>query len=196
MLTTSLFILFAYLAGSVSSAIIVCRLMGFPDPRSGGSGNPGATNILRLHGKKAALITLLGDSMKGLLPLLLGQILGLPLFSVAIMGLAAFIGHLYPVFFEFKGGKGVATYIGVLFGLAWPLGMVFAIVWLLFAKVFRISSLAALIAAITSPIVIYYYLADLQIVMIYSIMVVMLFWRHRTNIRDLFEGVEGRLDEE
>ncbi|MFI3186829.1 MAG: glycerol-3-phosphate 1-O-acyltransferase PlsY, partial [Methylococcaceae bacterium] len=109
----------AYLIGSISSAIIICRLMGLPDPREQGSGNPGATNVMRIGGKKAAAITLLGDMLKGLIPVYAVNALGLPVELVAATGLAAFMGHLYPIFFDFKGGKGVATSVGVLLGFSW-----------------------------------------------------------------------------
>ena len=114
-----LFIPAAYLIGSISSAIIVCRLMGLPDPREQGSGNPGATNVMRFGGKKAAIITLLGDLVKGLIPVYAAKLFGVPAEILALTGVAAFIGHLYPVFFGFEGGKGVATSVGVLLGFSW-----------------------------------------------------------------------------
>jgi len=146
-----LLIIGAYLIGSISTAIIVCRLMGLPDPREGGSGNPGATNVLRIggeKGKKAAAITLLGDSLKGLIPVLVAQGMGLEPLWIVLVGFMAFIGHLYPVFFKFQGGKGVATMLGVMFGLSLPIGLAVAGTWLFVAKVLKISSLSALIAAL------------------------------------------------
>ena len=133
-------IIIAYLIGSLSSAIIVCKLMGLPDPRGEGSGNPGATNVLRFGGKKAAAITLLGDTLKGLLPVLLAKYLDITILGIALVGLAAFLGHLYPIFFEFKGGKGVATMLGVLFGFSWWIGLATAGTWLFVAKILKISS--------------------------------------------------------
>jgi glycerol-3-phosphate acyltransferase PlsY len=142
MLIEILVIAGAYLIGSVSAAIITCRIMGLPDPRSSGSKNPGATNVLRLGGKKAAIITLLGDLIKGLLPVLVAQLMQLDMSIIALTGLAAFLGHLYPVFFGFQGGKGVATALGVYFGIAWQAGLLFVAVWLVVASISRISSLS------------------------------------------------------
>ena len=122
MLTGAVVVSLAYLLGSVSTAIVVCRLMGLPDPRTEGSNNPGATNVLRIGGKKAAALTLAGDSLKGVIPMLACHLLGVSVLAFALAGLAVFLGHLYPVFFGFKGGKGVATALGVQFGLYWPIG--------------------------------------------------------------------------
>ena len=132
-------IIAAYLLGSISSAIVVCRLMGLPDPRTQGSNNPGATNVLRIGGKKAAAITLLGDSLKGFVPVALCHLLDRPELIFALVGAAAFLGHLYPVFFGFRGGKGVATALGVQFGLGWAIGGAVAATWLFMAKVANIS---------------------------------------------------------
>lgn len=135
--------LIAYLLGSVSTAIITCKLMGLPDPRTSGSNNPGATNVLRIGGKKAAMITLLGDMLKGLIPVLIGHALGFSYGWLFIVGFAAFLGHLYPAFYGFKGGKGVATAIGVYFGIHFWAGLAIAAIWLFVAKVLKISSAAA-----------------------------------------------------
>ncbi len=186
-------ILAAYLFGSLSSAIILCRLAGLPDPRTGGSGNPGATNVLRLYGRKLAFTTLAGDLLKGLLPLLVGRYLGLGMDTLALMGLAAFLGHLYPVFFSFHGGKGVATYIGVLFGLDWRAGMTFALVWLGMALAFRYSSLSALVATVTAPVALWWLGLPALTVALCALMAVMLIWRHRSNIRNLMAGREHRI---
>ncbi|MDH5661093.1 MAG: glycerol-3-phosphate 1-O-acyltransferase PlsY, partial [Gammaproteobacteria bacterium] len=134
-------IIASYLIGSLSSAIIVCKLMGLPDPRGEGSGNPGATNVLRFGGKKPAAITLAGDMIKGLVPVLVAKYIGISIEGIALVGLAAFLGHLYPVFFQFKGGKGVATMLGVLFGFSWWIGLATAGTWLFMAKIVKISSL-------------------------------------------------------
>ncbi|MDH5369489.1 MAG: glycerol-3-phosphate 1-O-acyltransferase PlsY, partial [Gammaproteobacteria bacterium] len=139
-------IIASYLIGSLSSAIIVCKLMGLPDPRGEGSGNPGATNVLRFGGKKPAAITLAGDMIKGLVPVLVAKYIGISIEGIALVGLAAFLGHLYPVFFQFKGGKGVATMLGVLFGFSWWIGLATAGTWLFMAKIVKISSLSALVA--------------------------------------------------
>ena len=143
MLLRVLLIGFSYLLGSLSSAIIVCRMGGYPDPRSLGSRNPGATNVLRIAGRASAALTLAGDLLKGLLPLAFGHWLDVADSTLAAMGVAAFLGHLYPVFFGFQGGKGVATFIGVLCGLAWQAGLAFMGLWLAVAGLFRYSSLAA-----------------------------------------------------
>ena len=183
----------AYLLGSVSCAILVCRAIGAPDPRSAGSGNPGATNVLRVAGRKAAAATLVGDSLKGLLPVLIGRWLGVDDMLLALIGTAAFFGHLFPLFFGLRGGKGVATLIGVLLGLAWPLGLAFIAIWLLTAKVFRISSLAALIASVLTPPIGFVAGCPPAFVAAISVMVVLLLWRHRSNIRNLLSGAESRI---
>jgi len=186
-------VLLSYLMGSVSSAILVCKVLGSVDPRTHGSGNPGATNVLRLYGKKAALATLTGDLLKGLIPLLIGKILSLSEVTLATMGAAAFIGHLYPVFFRFQGGKGVATFIGVLYGIAWPLGILFMLEWLLIATVFRISSLSALVAAASSPFIVHAVTGSAYFLAAVCIMVAFIFWRHRSNIAKLVAGTEGKI---
>jgi glycerol-3-phosphate acyltransferase PlsY len=185
-----LFVPVAYLVGSISSAIIICRLMGFPDPREQGSGNPGATNVMRIGGKKAATITLLGDLLKGLIPVYAANLFGVSVDLLAVIGLAAFMGHLYPVFFKFKGGKGVATSIGVLLGFSWLLGFAFIGTWLLIYKVGKISSLSALCASVLSPIYAWFMLGDVFIVGASVVMMVFLLWRHKSNIQRLIAGEE------
>jgi len=186
-----LFVPAAYLIGSISSAIIICRLMGLPDPREQGSGNPGATNVMRIGGKKAAAITLLGDSLKGFIPVYVANVLGLPAELVAATGLAAFIGHLYPVFFGFKGGKGVATSVGVLLGFFWALGLAFMATWFLVYKLGKISSLSALVASTLSPIFAWFIVGDEAIVAASAVMTVFLLWRHKDNIKRLLAGEES-----
>ena len=193
MITAAIIVLLAYLLGSVSSAIIVCRVMGLPDPRTQGSNNPGATNVLRIGGKKAAAITLVGDSLKGLIPLLAAHVLGLGTAGLAATGLAAFLGHLYPVFFGFQGGKGVATALGVQFGLYWPLGLSVATIWLFMAKVIRISSLSALVSMGVAPFLLWWLWDDPWLIGMQVIISLLLFWRHRSNIRNLITGAEGRI---
>jgi glycerol-3-phosphate acyltransferase PlsY len=188
-----LFVPAAYLIGSISSAIIICRLMGLPDPREQGSGNPGATNVMRFGGKKAAAITLLGDMLKGLIPVYIANALEVSIELLALTGLAAFMGHLYPVFFGFKGGKGVATSVGVLLGFSWALGVSFMGTWLLIYKLGRISSLSALIASILSPVYAWYIVGDATVVAASVVMTVFLLWRHKSNIQRLLAGEEGRL---
>jgi glycerol-3-phosphate acyltransferase PlsY len=185
-------ILIAYLIGSISSAILVCNLMGLPDPRSEGSGNPGATNVLRVGGKKAAAITLIGDMLKGLLPVLAASLLHVAPLTLALTGLAAFLGHLYPVFFGFRGGKGVATMLGVLFGFHGLVGAATAGTWLVIAKGFKISSLAALIATLLAPLYVWLIIGpSMELIVTTAVMTVFLFWRHRTNIQRLLSGEES-----
>lgn len=185
-----LFIPVAYLIGSVSSAIIICRLMGLPDPREQGSGNPGATNVMRIGGKKAAAITLLGDLLKGLIPVYAANILGVSAEFLAATGLAAFIGHLYPIYFGFKGGKGVATSIGVLLGFSWPLGFAFIVTWLLVYKLGKISSLSALIASVLSPVYAWLIIGNITFIISTLVMTLLLLWRHKSNIQRLLSGEE------
>lgn len=195
-MTDMLLILAAYLLGSVSSAIIVCRAMGLPDPRSQGSNNPGATNVLRIGGRRAAMLTLAGDMLKGFLPVLAAQLLDAPPLLLAAVGLAAFLGHLYPVFFGFKGGKGVATALGVQFGLGWQVGGGVAAIWLIMAKLVNISSLSALVAMGLAPVVIWVFIGSPELILMQVLMSLTLFWRHRSNIRSLLDGSEGKISEE
>ena len=186
-------IAFAYLLGSVSAAIIVCKLMGLPDPRSQGSGNPGATNVLRVGGKGPAAITLLVDTLKGFIPVLAAKYMGMSPLLVGLVGLAAFFGHLFPVFFGFKGGKGVATMLGVLFGLNLLVGAATGLTWLLIAKVFKLSSLSALIATALAPFYIFFLTPYPEWLPIISFMTLVLFWRHKSNIQNILSGKEGKI---
>jgi len=196
MLDVGLLIVAAYLLGSIASAVLVCKLLGKDDPRSEGSHNPGATNVLRLHGKQAAILTLLGDTLKGFLPVLVAGLTGAPVLVIALTGLAAFIGHLYPVFFEFRGGKGVATFVGVLFGMHWLLGLCFVAIWLLMAGVFRYSSLAALAATVFAPLYTLWLLPGPAFAATNALMAAFLLWRHRSNINKLLAGTEDKIGED
>ena len=191
--TDYLIILGGYMFGSISTAIIVCKLMGLPDPRTQGSKNPGATNVARLGGKKAAALTLLGDMLKGLIPVLIAHYLQMSPVILAATALAAFLGHLYPVFFGFQGGKGVATALGVIYGLYWPVGLLTTATWLAMAVVFRYSSLAALVAILLTPLWFLWLMPEPEIVAAMSVLTVLLFWRHRSNIRNLISGEEGKI---
>ncbi|MEJ8857346.1 glycerol-3-phosphate 1-O-acyltransferase PlsY [Variovorax robiniae] len=195
-------IIASYLIGSLSFAVIVSKAMGMADPRSYGSGNPGATNVLRSGNKAAALATLLLDAIKGWLPVFLiqrfGTAWGMDMGIAALAGLAAFLGHLYPVFFGFKGGKGVATAAGVLLGLDWVLGLATGGTWLIVALFFRYSSLASLAAALFAPA--YYLLGggivwklDATAFVAMVGMSLLLAWRHRENIQRLLAGTESKL---
>ncbi|AMO24018.1 glycerol-3-phosphate 1-O-acyltransferase PlsY [Ramlibacter solisilvae] len=192
----------AYLLGSLAFAVIVSKVMGLSDPRTFGSKNPGATNVLRSGSKAAAIVTLLLDAFKGLVPVLLVKFFGPPYGlqegTLAMVGLAAFLGHLYPVFFRFQGGKGVATFIGVVFGIDWVLGLATAASWLIIAFFFRYSSLASLVAAAFAPM--YYLLgdhvawyADARVATALFLMALLLAWRHRENIYRLLQGKESKL---
>lgn len=193
MLVEVLWVVVAYLLGSLSSAIIVCRLMGLPDPRSEGSGNPGATNVLRIGGKKAAAFTLVGDMLKGYLPVVMAVWWQLSPEAIIAVGVAAFVGHLWPVFFGFDGGKGVATELGVLFGLHPVIGALVAAVWLFIAKGLKISSLAALVAMLLAPVITWYWTQDLIWTLGVAAMSVVLIWRHKANIQRLLSGAEGKI---
>ena len=194
--------LVAYLVGSLSFAVIVSRVMGLNDPRTFGSKNPGATNVLRSGNKAAAVITLVLDAAKGWLPVFLvgwlGQPYGLEEGTLALVGLAAFLGHLYPVFFRFQGGKGVATALGVLLGVNWVLGLATAATWLIVAFFFRYSSLAALLSAVFVPA--YYVFGDgvawnleKPILLTLSLMSLLLIFRHAENIGRLARGTESKI---
>lgn len=183
----------AYLMGSLSTAIIVCKLMGLPDPRTTGSQNPGATNVLRFGGKKAAAITLAGDALKGVLPVLIAYAFHQPTANLGAIGFAAFLGHLYPVFFSFRGGKGVATAFGAILAISWQVGLAVLATWLVMAKLFKISSLSALAAAILAPLYFWLVEANLPLVYISIVMSAMLIFRHRSNIRNLIKGTEDTI---
>jgi acyl phosphate:glycerol-3-phosphate acyltransferase len=189
----TLLIVSGYLVGSLSAAIITCRLMGLPDPRTQGSNNPGATNVLRVGGKKAAAITLLGDAVKGVIPVLAAQLMSASPLTLSLVALAAFLGHLYPVFFGFRGGKGVATAFGVLVAIAWPVGLALLATWLILAKLFNISSLSALIAAALSPLYMWLLMSQIEFIVLAAVISVMLVWRHRSNIQNLISGDEGKI---
>ncbi|MDE1168701.1 MAG: glycerol-3-phosphate 1-O-acyltransferase PlsY [Pseudomonas sp.] len=180
--------LLAYLLGSLSFAIVLSRLTGNPDPRMSGSGNAGATNMLRLAGKKLAILTLLGDLCKGLLPVLVAKLVGLGLQEQAWVGLCAVIGHLYPLYFNFKGGKGVATAAGMMLGLYPPAALLAALAWALTFYLTRTSSLAALIATpLTLPLVAW---REPEALLPMAVLTLLIVWRHRGNLRDLFAGRE------
>ncbi|HEM7807238.1 glycerol-3-phosphate 1-O-acyltransferase PlsY [Burkholderia multivorans] len=187
--------LIAYLIGSVSFAVIVSAAMGLADPRSYGSKNPGATNVLRSGNKKAAILTLIGDAFKGWIAVWLARRYGLPDVAIAWVAIAVFIGHLYPVFFRFQGGKGVATAAGVLLAVHPVLGLATALTWLIIAFFFRYSSLAALVAAVFAPLfdVFLFGTSHNPIAWAVLAMSVLLVWRHRGNIAKLLAGEESRI---
>ena len=187
-----IFALAAYLIGSISTAIITCKLMGLEDPRGVGSNNPGATNVLRTGGKKAAIITLLGDMLKGLLPVLAVQQLSADITALAITGIAAFLGHLYPLYYRFKGGKGVATFYGVLLATNWMIGLSALTVWGLVMLIFRISGLSSLVSAASSPFIVWYLDGSEVLIIAVSFMAILLIWRHRSNIRQMIQNTKTK----
>jgi glycerol-3-phosphate acyltransferase PlsY len=201
-LLPSLATVLAYLIGSLSFAVIVSRAFGLSDPRTYGSGNPGATNVLRSGSKKAAAVTLLLDALKGFVPVVLvkyaGPQFGLEEGTLALVAIAAFLGHLFPVFFQFKGGKGVATALGVLLGISGWLGLLVLLTWLAVAVISRYSSLSALIASIAAPV--YYVLldgslwsAEKPLLAAIIAMSALLLWRHAQNIGRLLKGQESKI---
>jgi glycerol-3-phosphate acyltransferase PlsY len=195
-------VLAAYLVGSLSFAVIVSRAMGLNDPRTFGSKNPGATNVLRSGSKAAAIVTLFLDAFKGWLPVMLVKWYGAPYGlgdgTMAMVGLAAFLGHLFPVFFKFEGGKGVATALGVLLATSWILGLATGITWLLIAYFFRYSSFASLVSSVFAPV---YYIfgdgvvwaMDKSVMLSTAVMSLLLIWRHAENIGRLAKGTESKL---
>ena len=186
-------IICAYLIGSISAAIIVCKILNLPDPRTQGSNNPGATNVLRIGGKKAAAVVLIGDGLKGALPVLVAQYLGVNLFEMTLIAMAAFLGHVYPIFFGFKGGKGVATFLGALLALNYLVGLSFALTWLFVAKVLKISSLSALIATLLTPLYFYLISSDLDATYVIGVICIWIFFTHRSNIQRMLSGEEGSI---
>lgn len=195
MLVSALVIVGGYLLGSIATAVVTCRLMGLPDPRSLGSKNPGATNVLRHGGKKAAAVTLAGDTLKGLIPVLVARLLELPDMTVAATAVAACLGHLYPVFFRFRGGKGVATAFGAMLGLSGLLALAVLAIWIVMALLFRYSSLSAIAGAVLAPLCTYALLPIPAYVTAVTGMSLLIIWRHRSNIRNLLAGTEDRIGE-
>lgn len=194
MISAALIIIAAYLLGSVSFAVVVSKAFALPDPHDYGSGNPGATNVLRTGNKVAALLTVVGDGGKGWLAVFLAGIaanaFAAPGWVVPAAALAVFLGHLYPVFHDFKGGKGVSTAAGIVYALHWPLGLALMVVWITMAIGFRISSLAALTAAALMPLGGFYFFGNSLTAWVLVPIALLLFWRHKANIRQLMEGKE------
>ncbi|MDP3561511.1 MAG: glycerol-3-phosphate 1-O-acyltransferase PlsY [Legionellaceae bacterium] len=183
----------SYLIGSICSAVIVCKLCSLPDPRTEGSQNPGATNVLRLAGKKYAVIVLLADMLKGFLPLLLGKMFGVGPAVLGFMCLAAVLGHIYPIFFEFKGGKGVATALGSILGLNFLLGFIACLIWFLVAKISRYSSLASIVAVSSTPILILFYPGGRGAFFPLLLMAGLILYQHRENIIRLKNKTESKI---
>lgn len=185
--------LLAYLLGSVSSAVVIARLMGLRDPRDVGSGNPGATNILRYGGKAAATLTLAGDILKGVIAVLMARALTTDDVVIVLSGFAAFLGHLFPVFFGFRGGKGVATALGVWLALSPWVGWLLIATWAVMAVLFRYSSLSGLTAAVTAPLYVAWLAPGMPYLATMIVMSAILIFRHRSNIRNLLAGTETKI---
>jgi glycerol-3-phosphate acyltransferase PlsY len=183
-----------YLCGSLASAVIVCRIMKLPDPRKEGSGNPGATNVLRLGGKKAAAFTLVGDVLKGTIPVLLAHLLSDSPATLSATAVAAVVGHMYPIFFQFKGGKGVATAFGAVAALVYPVALFMAAVWVLAAMATRYASLASMSAAVAAPLFALVFIQVTAYVLALTIIAALLVYRHRDNIQRLRDGTENEID--
>ena len=191
MINQLLIILFAYLVGSVSSGIIVSQIFNLPDPRTIGSKNPGATNVMRSGNKKAAIFTLLGDLLKAILVLTLAEYLGFNDLIIVCVALAVLIGHIYPIFYKFRGGKGVATAIGILIALNFKLALIVGSIWLLVFGIWRYSSLAAIVASISAPIVAIFILRDQSLYCIaFTLITIIILFKHQANIRKLLSGTE------
>ncbi len=185
--------LLAYLLGSVSSAVVIARIMGLPDPRETGSKNPGATNILRYGGKTAAVLTLAGDILKGVAAVMMARALTADPMVVTLTGFAAFLGHLFPVYFGFRGGKGVATALGVWLAINPWVGLALIATWVLVALLFRYSSLSALMASLAAPLYVAWLSPGTPYLITMIVMSAILIIRHRDNIRNLIAGTEGRI---
>jgi glycerol-3-phosphate acyltransferase PlsY len=192
-MTAFLLPIFAYLLGSVSSAIVIARLSGLQDPRDVGSGNPGATNILRYGGKKAAVLTLLGDVLKGVVPVLIARALSGDSLVVALTILAAFLGHVFPLYHGFKGGKGVATAFGTLVAMNVWVGLVIIGSWLLMAVTTRYSSLSAITVSVLAPVYVWWFTREPALILATAVMSLLLLWRHRSNIQKLLAGTETKI---
>jgi len=183
----------AYLIGSISTAIITCKIMAIEDPRKTGSNNPGATNVLRHGGKKAAIITLIGDMLKGLIPILFTIQLQADTRIVALVALCALLGHIFPIYYGFKGGKGVATYYGVILGISWQVGLIALAIWLVMAALLKISSLSALVSIFSTPFILWYFSQSVELTAAIALMSLLVFWRHKQNIMSLLQGSETKI---
>ncbi|MBT3918546.1 MAG: glycerol-3-phosphate 1-O-acyltransferase PlsY [Nitrosomonadales bacterium] len=191
MINQLLIVLFAYLVGSLSSGIIISQIFKLPDPRTMGSKNPGATNVMRTGNKKAAIFTLLGDLLKGTLVLMLAKNLGFENFIIVCVALAVLIGHIYPVFYKFQGGKGVATAVGILIALNLKLALIVVCIWLAVFFISRYSSLSAIVASISAPLIGFFIMKDQSIYCVaYALITIIILLKHHTNIKKLISGTE------
>ena len=191
MINELLIILFAYLVGSISSGIIVSQIFNLPDPRTIGSKNPGATNVMRSGNKKAAIFTLLGDLLKAIFVLAIAEYLGFEGLIIVCVALAVLFGHIYPIFYKLRGGKGVATAIGILIALNFKLALIVTSIWLIVFGIWRYSSLAAILAAISVPFIGIFILGDQYLYcMAYSLITIIIIFKHKANIKKLISGTE------
>jgi len=188
-------VILAYFLGSVSTAVISCKMLGKVDPRTVGSKNPGATNVLRYAGKKAAFFTLLGDLLKGLAPVAIGHALNLEWDWLILIGIASFLGHVYPIYYGFKGGKGVATALGVYLALNPIVGIVVILTWLISALVFNVSSLSALIATLLAPLYFFWVTGSFNLFLGLVLITAVIYWRHRSNIVEIIDGTEDKISQ-
>lgn len=191
MLLTTTCLILTYLISSISAAIIVSKLLGLPDPRTEGSKNPGATNVLRIGGKKAAALTFLGDGLKGFIPVLIAKLLGIEGFMLGLIAWVAILGHIFPLYYGFQGGKGVATMIGALLALSPLLGIAFLIIWIAMAKLFHYSSLSALTATVAMPVLALVLREQIMIPIILITLTIL--FTHRSNIERLLNGTEPKI---
>ena len=195
MINQLLIVLFAYLVGSISSGIIISRIFSLPDPRTMGSKNPGATNVMRTGNKKAAVLTLLGDLLKAIFVLFIANYLGFEGFIIICVSLAVLIGHIFPVFYKFRGGKGVATAVGILFALNFKLALVVICIWLFVFLIWRYSSLAAIFASISAPLIGFFILKDTSLNCVtYIIVTTIILITHQKNIKNLLSGKELKFE--
>lgn len=185
-------IIVSYLLGSINSAVMLAKIMGLPSPYTVGSGNPGATNMMRIGGKKAAALTLFFDALKGLIPVVIANMLGLSVFEIGVVALAAIIGHMYPLYFGFRGGKGVATLIGVMLGFNLWVGLIFIALWLVVAKLSKISSLSALTALLLTTLFIMFSYGFID-ALPFTLMTILIFYRHHANIQRILNGTESKI---
>ncbi|KPJ67889.1 MAG: hypothetical protein AMJ43_02790 [Coxiella sp. DG_40] len=192
MITIITCVVIAYLCGSLSCAIIVCKLLHLADPRNKGSGNPGTANVWRIAGKKAAALVLFGDALKGFIPVIIAHVLNVEGIALGLVATAAITGHIFPIFFKFKGGKGVATFLGIMFALSPIAGIAFIITWLIVLSLFQYASLASLVSCVSSIIYIFI-LSKFAYLMPIFIIITLIIWKHRTNIQRLFAGTENKI---
>ncbi len=185
-------LIFSYVLGSISSAILICKLLGLPDPRKEGSGNPGASNVSRIAGKKVAAVVFIGDALKGIVPLVIAHHFHLSLLLQGYIGLAAILGHSFPLFFKFKGGKGVATFFGVLLMLSWPIALLLIMLWVIVAKLFHYASAASILTAVLAPFITFYFYRPLVVLPIF-LMSLLIIYRHKKNIFRLLKKKENKL---